>query len=278
MQPVEKALWFIESHFGEDISLDDIASVGGVSRFHMSRAFGETTGRSISGYLRGRRLTESARALSQGAGDILSVALDAGYGSHEAFTRAFRDQFGKTPEQVRAQGHIGDLMLVEPIRMIEKSKTVDVEAPRFETRPAMLVAGVGRRYRFETTAGIPAQWQEFNQHFGHVPGQIGDVAYGISCNFDDAGNFDYVCAAEVSEFSDLPDDFSRLRIAAARYAVFSHKSHVSLLPRTVIAIWNERLPALAIEVADAPNFERYGPEFDPHTGGGGAEIWIPVRG
>jgi AraC family transcriptional regulator len=45
-------------------------------------------------YVRGRRLTEAAKVLSDGAPDILTVALDAGYGSHEAFTRAFRDQFG----------------------------------------------------------------------------------------------------------------------------------------------------------------------------------------
>src|SRR5262245_24677155 len=103
MNPVSKALWYIESHFAGEVTLDDIAAVGGVSRFYLSRAFGEATGRSVRSYVRGRRLTEAARALSAGASDILSVALDASYGSHEAFTRAFRDQFGLTPEAVRAQ-------------------------------------------------------------------------------------------------------------------------------------------------------------------------------
>lgn len=276
MQPVQKALWFIESHFADAISLDDIAAVGGVSRFHMSRAFGEATGRSISAYLRGRRLTEAARRLSDGAPDILGVAIDAGYGSHEAFTRAFREQFGLTPEQVRAQAHLDNLPLMEPIRMTKSPETT-VEAPRYETRQTMLVAGIGRRYRFETTAGIPAQWQEFNQQFGHVPGQLGEVAYGVCCNFDDSGNFDYVCGAEVGNFSDLPDTFSRVRIGAARYAVFSHRKHISMLPQTVSAIWNEVLPRLGLLVADAPNFERYGSDFDPHSGNGLVEIWIPVE-
>ena len=62
-------------------------------------------------YVRGRRLTEAAKALSNGAPDILSVALDAGYGSHEAFTRAFRDEFGVTPETIRAQGHLKKINL-----------------------------------------------------------------------------------------------------------------------------------------------------------------------
>jgi hypothetical protein len=42
---MEKALWFIESHFATEIALDDIAKAGGVSRFHLTRAFGAATGR-----------------------------------------------------------------------------------------------------------------------------------------------------------------------------------------------------------------------------------------
>jgi AraC family transcriptional regulator len=119
MNPVGKALWFIESHFASEITLDEIANIAGVSRYHMTRAFGDMTGRSIMRYVRGRRLTEAARALAGGATDILAVALDAGYGSHEAFTRAFREQFRLTPEGIRRQGHLGDLKLVEPIKMEE---------------------------------------------------------------------------------------------------------------------------------------------------------------
>jgi AraC family transcriptional regulator len=102
MNPVGKELWYIESHFAQEITLEDIAAIGGVSRFHMSRAFGYAAGRSVMSYVRGRRLSEAARSLADGAPDILAIALDASYGSHEAFTRAFRDQFGLTPEAVRA--------------------------------------------------------------------------------------------------------------------------------------------------------------------------------
>ena len=121
MNPVGKALWYIDSHFAGDITLEEIARASGVSRFYLSRAFGEATGRSVMRYVRGRRLTNAARSLSAGASDILSVALEAGYGSHEAFTRAFRDQFGLTPETVRAQCHLGNLELVEPIKMDENT-------------------------------------------------------------------------------------------------------------------------------------------------------------
>src|SRR3954470_12793987 len=94
MNPVGKALWFIETHFAGELSLAAIAAAAGVSRYHLSRAFDAATGSSAMAYVRGRRLTLAAQALAKGAPDILSVALAAGYGSHEAFTRAFRDQFG----------------------------------------------------------------------------------------------------------------------------------------------------------------------------------------
>src|SRR5262249_49837613 len=85
-----KALWYIDSHLGGDLALESIAGVVGVSRFHLSRAFGLSTGSALASYVRGRRLSEAARRLADGAPDILAVALDTGYGSHEAFTRAFR--------------------------------------------------------------------------------------------------------------------------------------------------------------------------------------------
>src|SRR6202043_2719084 len=109
--------WFIESHFATDITLEYIANIGGGSPFHMLRAFRAATGLSVMRYVRGRRLSEAARSLSNGAPDILAVALEAGYGSHEAFTRAFRDQFGLTPEQARGQGQLDTLTLTEPIIM-----------------------------------------------------------------------------------------------------------------------------------------------------------------
>src|SRR5579863_7108524 len=93
--------------------------MSGVSRYHVSRVFGLATGHSVMRYVRGRRLTEAARCLANGAPDILGVALDAGYGSHEAFTRAFRDQFGLTPEMLRAQGNLNNIELLEPIKMDE---------------------------------------------------------------------------------------------------------------------------------------------------------------
>jgi AraC family transcriptional regulator len=276
MNPAQKALWFIESHLADALTLDEIAGVGGISRFHMVRAFGAATGLSVMRYVRARRLTEAARALANGAPDILTLALDADYGSHEAFTRAFRDHFGVTPEAVRASTCLDHIKLQEPILM-DSTLTDNLQAPRFQTGKPLLVAGIGERYTCETGAAIPGQWQRFHQSVANFPGRIGPVAYGVCCNADDAGNFDYIAGVEVADFSDPPREFSRVRIPEAKYAVFTHSDHISTIRRTVNTIWNHWLPASGLKAADAPNFERYDENFDPLTGNGGLEIWIPVK-
>ena len=276
MNPAQKALWFIESHLADALTLDEIAGVAGISRFHMVRAFAAATGLSVMRYVRARRLSEAARALAAGAPDILALALDADYGSHEAFTRAFRDHFGMTPETVRAAMCLDHLALQEPIPM-DSTRTDNLPAPRFETGTPLLVAGLGERYNHENGAGIPAQWHRFHQAVADIPGRIGRVAYGVCCNGDDAGNFDYIAGVEVSDLSDLPREFAKVRIPEQRYAVFTHGDHISTIRRTVNTIWNHWLPASGLKAADAPSFERYDENFDPRTGDGGLEIWVPVK-
>jgi AraC family transcriptional regulator len=276
MSVVGKAIWFIESHFARDICLEDIAKSVGMSRYHVVRAFGFATGCSVMRYVRGRRLTEAARSLANGTPNILEVALEAGYGSHEAFTRAFREQFGLTPEAVRAQRHLRNIELVEPIKM-EETRNSDLRPARFLNGKPLLIAGLGERYTCETSKAIPAQWQRFVPYLGNIPGQVGRTAFGVCCNSDDEGSFDYIAGVEVTDFSDLPAGFSRLRIGAQKYVVFAHCDHISTIRRTINTIWSKWLPESGHEVADAPNFERYGEEFNPQTGMGGLEIWIPIK-
>lgn len=275
MDLVSRAIWYIECHSSSDISLEDIAQCAGVSRFHLARAFGEATGRSVMRYVRGRRLSEAARRLASGAPDILAVAIDSGYNSHEAFTRAFRDEFGITPEALRAKRNLYEIKLVEALKMSE-SKT-KLAPPRFETGRALLIAGISERYTAETVRGIPAQWQKFIPHLGKIPGQIGKIAYGVCCNSDGSGAFDYICGVEVKDFSGLSPDFASLRIAEHKYAVFTHSEHISSIRGTCNAIWNEWLPQSEYEPADAPDFERYDENFDSVTGQGGLEIWVAIN-
>ena len=276
MSPANKAIWYIERHFGRELSLDEVAAHSGVSRFHLSHAFLARTGQPLMTYVRARRLTLAARALAKGAPDILTVALDAGYNSHEAFTRAFRDQFGLTPDAVRGQGHVNQLALVEAICM-DQSVKATLAPPRFVDGKALLLVGMSEHYSCETSTGIPAQWQRFLPHFPNVPGQLDRKAYGAKCNFDEQSHFDYLCGVEVADFSRVPQGWATLRMAAQRYVVFRHTEHISTIRRTWATIWDSWFPSSGHEVADAPHFELYDETFNSQTGAGGVEIWIPVK-
>ncbi len=99
MESVRKALWVVESRFGGEVSLDELSQVAGISRYHFAHVFATATGQSAMRYARGRRLSEAARVLANRGPDILTIALDFGYGSHGAFTRAFRDQLESPPNR-----------------------------------------------------------------------------------------------------------------------------------------------------------------------------------
>lgn len=278
MSAIGRAIWFIESHFESDISLDQISDAAGLSRYHLSRVFGLVTGHSISGYIRGRRLSGAALALIGSSSTILEVALGAGYGSHEAFTRAFRDQFGVTPDTVRKQGHVRNLALLEPIRM-DPARPIELEPPRFETLPPMTFAGLQETYVYGGNAAIPSLWQRFNTYAGNIPGQHGSAGYGLCTHIDgETETFRYMAAVAVKDTSDLPAGFATLKIPAQRYAVFAHHGHVSGIPATMHQIFGTWMPNAGVEFGDTPDmFERYDERFDPFTGMGLTEIWIPVK-
>jgi AraC family transcriptional regulator len=153
------------------------------------------------------------------------------------------------------------------------------EAPRFEAGPSLVIAGLRGHFTLATADGIPAQWQRFVS-LGRVPGMIGAVEYGLC--FPMSSGFDYMCGVEVSGVADLPNDFSHTTIPAQRYAVFAHREHVSKLRNTLDHIWHKWFPSSGYKpvqpAGGAPAFfERYGEGFDPRTGMGDVEVWMPMQ-
>lgn len=276
MKAVEKAIWYIERNYDQTIKLDDLANAANISRYYLSRTFIYTTGIPISRYLRDRRLSHAAIALAAGKKDILDLALSMGYGSHEAFSRAFKFKFGYTPESIRTQGHTENLNLMEAMAMTTKISS-NLAEPRIINRNALLFAGLSKKYIDGSTSVIPNQWTAFSRRVGSISGQIGKDTFGVICNIDDEENLEYMCAVEVSSFNDLQDDVSRLRLPEQLYAVFHHDNHVSEIKATCVSIWRDWLPNSGREPADSPFFERYTETFNPETGNGGIEIWLPIE-
>lgn len=270
MSAAGKALWYIESHADKPLALADIAAAAGLSPFHLSRLFQARTCTSVVRYLRGRRLTAAAQQLANGAGDILQVALAAGYSTHAAFTRAFCEQFGQTPERVRERG-LQELALVHAIRLDDAPQAC-TEAPRLIDCTHFQVAGIGMRHSRDSGGAIPGQWAQLNREWP-TPAP---VSFGMCCNSDDEGGFDYIAALPVNALPSVPAHWQRVDVPARRYLVAWHGGHISTIRSTWFWLLDQYLPASDLHLANAPDLERYDTRFDEHTGHGGVEIWLPV--
>lgn len=277
MNPVAKAIWFIESHLHEPQDLEQIASAACVSRFHLCRVFAAVTGMSVMRYVRVRRLELAARYLQERSQDsLLEIALDCGYGSHQAFTRAFGEHFGISPRDFRLQPFSFQSMQVEVSKM-SKEALESIRPIRFQDLEAFTVVGDCQRYTWQTDDGIPGQWARFAPRLDSISGRIDEVSYGVCFDSDDDGAFNYLCGVAVAPGKQQAADLDRVEIPAARYAVFFHAEHVSGLKETIKTIWNHWLPNSGHQPSGTPDFERYDDRFNPQTGSGGVEIWVPLK-
>lgn len=98
---VQKALEYIENHLTAEFDVHALSKKVGYSGFHFQCIFRQVTGRSVSAYVRERRMTESAKALIRTDIRIIDLAILYHFQSQEAFTRAFKKIYLMTPGQYR---------------------------------------------------------------------------------------------------------------------------------------------------------------------------------
>jgi AraC family transcriptional regulator len=275
MSLANRALWTIDRNLTGDLTLAKVAENCGVSRYHLAHAFGETTGMSVMEYVRSRRLSEAANNLAKGASNILDLALDYGYASHEAFSRAFRTQFGMTPEEVRKKATTEGLPVVTPVRAEEGARPA-IAPVRSERLGEMKFVGLCEHVPFSQLQNIASQWQRFMPHYGEIENKAHPIPAGVSTNLDEEGNFDYICAVEVKRFGALPKGLMQITLPPQTYTVFRHDGHISEIGQTYHAIWNDWVPDGGRKIADAASIERHMETFDTRTGYGGVEIYIPM--
>lgn len=94
----------IDKHLDGTLTLDALADVARLSRYHFERVFAEYAGETPLARVRRLRLDRARRRIETGkATNLLDLALDSGYASAEAFSRAFRAQFGCAPSSIPTQ-------------------------------------------------------------------------------------------------------------------------------------------------------------------------------
>ena len=97
----------VRRHLEGDVTLSQVASRAGWSRFHLHRAFRRAFGETPKRYTQRLRLEQAAARLVASDASIAQIARAAGFASHEVFTRAFQRMFGRTPVRYRAGAPAG---------------------------------------------------------------------------------------------------------------------------------------------------------------------------
>jgi AraC family transcriptional regulator len=161
---------------------------------------------------------------------------------------------------------------------MKESPAAQLTPPRFENGKPLLITGLLVPYDTAPLQGSAAQWQRLAAYFGKIPGQVGRSGYGLC--FLRPDGVDYLAGVEVAADSGLPSEFTTVPLPAQRYAIFRHQGHVSEIPKTCQLI-SEWFPASNLVVPKSQGvpdfFELYTQEFDPISGTGGMEIWLPIR-
>ncbi|MFS2224162.1 superoxide response transcriptional regulator SoxS [Pantoea sp. B65] len=92
---------WIEQNLDKTLSIDEVAAKSGYSKWHLQRMFRSVTKQTLGGYIRERRLTLAAEALSCTQRPVFDIAMQYGYDSQQTFSRVFRRQFSQTPTAYR---------------------------------------------------------------------------------------------------------------------------------------------------------------------------------
>jgi len=98
---IERAILYVEENLENDLSLNDVARHCNYSSYYFSASFHQYFGETMKSYIKKRRLTRAAEDLKNMDMSIINIAVKFGYSSQEAFSRAFTDLFGITPNKYR---------------------------------------------------------------------------------------------------------------------------------------------------------------------------------
>ncbi len=257
-----RTLVHIQAHLDDALDLDDLARVAFFSPYHFHRVFRGLVGEPVQEHVRRLRLERAAHRLKLQDEAVTSVALDAGYKSHEAFTRAFHNMFGMPPSQFRA-AHQGAPDSPSGVHYDDASgyHPPDYGAPppvEIKTLPPQRVVFLRHAGPYDQ---VGATWGKLSAWAG-PRGVFGPSTRFIGVSYDDPQiaapeKLRYDAAITVSRPVQPEGEFGVTDIAGGDYATLMHKGPYETLGRAYQVLLGAWLPQSGRELRDVPCFEVY---------------------
>ena len=293
---MHRVLEYIDRHLDTPLELPTLAGVANFSPFHFHRLFAAWMGERLGEYLRRRRLEVAAlRLLAQPRVPVLEVALSVGFGSAEAFDRAFKARFGDTPSTWRHHGNRNQAnsnsnQLVRNNDQASQSGATDHGAMSKPWKEAtMNVQLVDRqpatvaylRHIGPYGTSISEFWQDTVVPWLATNNLFGRPRYGISHDDDEITAPDklrYDAAVEVPDDFAGAGDYMKTVIPGGQYAAGRFKGTDKQIGTAWDKMLREWLPGSGMQLDKRPFFEYYSTEatYDPNTGVFECDICIPV--
>lgn len=275
----------IEDHLGDDLDVDELAAAMGTTGHHVRRMFSSLAGMPVSEYVRRRRMTVAAADLV-GDEDLLTIAVRYGYGSTEAFGRAFRAVHGTSHGAVRRTG--GPLRSQPQLRFrltVEGSTPVDariVERPSYRllghaTRVPLIHEGINPHIQ-QHVASLPASEHErLKQLSSTEPVGLLQVSADVDPDHVEGSELTYLHGVAVDGDAETPEDLDVIDVEAGRWVVFRTSGpHPAALQEAYAASATEWFPSNPWRLRPGPSIvavlER-APDFSTAT----CELWMPIE-
>ncbi|ARQ67570.1 AraC family transcriptional regulator [Streptomyces marincola] len=281
---LNEAMEHIESRLDGTVDAAELARIAWTSEYHLRRMFSALAGIPLSEYVRRRRLTVAGAEVLAGERPLLEIALRYGYGSGEAFARAFRAHHGIGPGAARRTGAALRSQPRMSFRLIvEGSSTMRyrvVEMPDFHVvgaraRVPLVHEGINPAIAAFIRGLDPELVASIEQLSDSEPSGLLAVVDKISDGREEGTELDYYHAV-LRVADDAPADLDTLHVPAGKWAVFENSGPfpegLQTLWRDVFTQW---FPANPYESRPGPEMLR---TAQLREGGTQAEttLWIPV--
>ncbi|MFW2571382.1 AraC family transcriptional regulator [Legionella sp. 29fVS95] len=250
---LKKVIEFIGKHLDEKLTLNQLSDIACFSKYHFHRLFTAYTGLSLQQYVRWLRLKRAAHQLIVNKDkSIIEIAINAGFESHESFTRAFKQACHLNPSEFRAQSS-WQVWEQQPYCLPKKGEmTMNVSIKNIAARRLAVLEHRGDPQKVGDSVNRLINWAKA-QTINLKP-KAGE-AFGFA--YDDpqttpAAEFRFDLGITVPEQLKLEGEIIEKRLPAGRYAVATHKGSRNTIGDTVYGLYRDWLPESGEELGNLP--------------------------